>query len=198
MCVLSDDQTRFQNALTERSVELALKATRKMFPALARREGLVEIEALLADCLQEAKAESKIMVQVSDAMAEPFRERIDALVAKAGYQGIVTVLADDTLGPADCRVEWADGGAERVAQHMWQEFDAATQRVFADSEDDTMLEPPADPPVAEADPGLATPAPDTPDLITDPPAGQIEPPAAEPIAEPAAGPIAEPAAGPRA
>jgi hypothetical protein len=44
----------------------------------------------------------------------------------------VTVLPDDALGPADCRVEWASGGAERVAAQMWREFDAATQRIFSD------------------------------------------------------------------
>ena len=182
MGVLSDNQTRFQHALTERGVELALKATRKMFPALARRDGLVEIEALLADCLLEAKAEPKILVQVSDALAEPFRERIDALASKAGYQGIVTVLADDTLGPADCRIEWADGGAERVAQHMWREFDSATQRIFSDSEDDTIPEPPREPP--EAEPGPAMTAPDAPDLITDPPVEPTEGTTAESTHEP--------------
>ncbi len=136
MGALSDDQMRFQQDLTERSVELALTATRKMFPALAQRDGLIEIDALLTNCLLEAKEEPRILVRVSTALAEPYRERMDALAAAAGYQGTVTILADESFGPADCRVEWTYGGAERVAAQMWQEFDAATQRIFCDPAED--------------------------------------------------------------
>lgn len=136
MVALSDDQMRFQQDLTERSVELALKATRKMFPALARRDGLGEIDALLTNCLLEAKEEPRIMVRVATELSGPFEERVEALAAAAGYQGTVTVAPDDTFGPADCRIEWSDGGAERIAAHMWREFDAATERIFADTADD--------------------------------------------------------------
>jgi len=144
--VLTADQARFQDSVTERSVELALKAIRKLFPTLAARGGLEEIEALLADCLQEAKVEPRVLVRAAETLVEPLQERIEALAAKAGHEGRTVVLADDTLGPSDCRVEWAEGGAERVVEHMWQEFEDATQRIFRSPGDELESEPPEDVP----------------------------------------------------
>lgn len=142
MGALTDDQASFQNGVTERSVELALKAIRKLFPTLAERGGLDEIEALLADCLQEAKAEPRVIVRTADALVEPLTERIDTLAAKAGHEGRIVVLAEDTLAASDCRVEWAEGGAERVVARMWQEFEDATQRIFKSPGDELDSEPP--------------------------------------------------------
>lgn len=144
--VLTADQARFQDSVTERSVELALKAIRKLFPTLAARGGLEEIEALLADCLQEAKVEPRVLVRAAENLVEPLQERIETLAAKAGHEGRTVVLADDTLGPSDCRVEWAEGGAERVVEHMWQEFEDATQRIFKSPGDELESEPPEDVP----------------------------------------------------
>ncbi len=154
MTALADDQARYQDGVTQRSVQLALKAIRKLFPALAERDGLVEIETVLADCLREARAEPKIVVRVAEALVDPLQERIVALTASTGHAGEVSVLADASLELADCRVEWAEGGAERVVQQMWQEFEAATQRIFQgaasadeplDAAPDTALEVPDDP-----------------------------------------------------
>ena len=153
MAALSAEQARYQEGLTQRSVELALTAIRKTFPALARHGGLDEIEALLADCLQEARGEPRIVVRCADALVGPLGERIDALIARSGHDGIVSVLADDSLGPADCRVEWAEGGAERVIEHMWRDFEAATRRVFSspgDESDDAAVEPPHETPAGDA------------------------------------------------
>lgn len=158
MTALADDQARYQDGVTQRSVQLALKAIRKLFPALAERDGLVEIETVLADCLREARAEPKIVVRVAEALVDPLQERIVALTASTGHAGEVRVLADASLDLADCRVEWAEGGAERVVQQMWQEFEAATQRIFQgaagadealDEAPDAALEVPDDPAVEE-------------------------------------------------
>ncbi len=149
MATLSASQGRYQDGLTERSVRLALKAIRKMFPALAERNGLVEIEAVLVDCLQEARTEPRIVVRIAGTLVDLLQQRVDALTAASGHQGTVKILADDTLGPADCRVEWAEGGAERVVETMWQEFEAATQRIFQSADDESIDEPNGAGPVAK-------------------------------------------------
>lgn len=149
---LTGNQARFQQELTEKSVELALKATRKMLPALAQRDGLAEIEALLRDCLQEAREEPRIVIHVAEPLLAPFRERLDEMARHAGYGGAITLLDDDALGPADCRVEWANGGAERIAERMWQEFEAATQRIFRAEANGTVVNGQAPPSAIAATP----------------------------------------------
>ena len=173
MTALSADQARYQDGLTERSVELGLKALRKMFPAIAQRDGLVEIEAVLADCLREARAEPRIVVRVTDALVEPLQERVDTLAAATGHEGTIAVMADPALGPADCRVEWAEGGAERVVQQLWQEFEAATQRIFqsggADTDADTDIVAPEAAPATTDDATADGPVHDAFDVATEEP-----------------------------
>ncbi len=225
MAALSEEQALYQEGLTARSVELALKALRKMFPALAERQGLVEIEAVLAECLQEARTEPRISIRIAGPLVEPLQERVDALSAAAGHEGTITILADDTLGDSDCRVEWAQGGAERVVQNMWQEFEAAAQRIFKAPGEDSAQTPEAgdeippdtgedaEPPIAADDPEMAVPeAPDTPDA-PDTPSGDTpingftngaafdgEDPAGEPATvtapDPAVDPIDDPPSEP--
>ena len=192
---LAEDQARFQDLLTSRSVELALKAIGKMFPALAERDGLVEIEAVLADCLREARSEPKIVIRIAEDRKDPLQERVDALSAAAGHDGIIKVTGDDTLGPSDCRVEWAEGGAERVVQHMWQEFEAATQRIFQSAEDLEAAESLPDVPAEE--PALPSASDDGFDMIdTLPDAGDMPTDAPEPIEQVNGAPEAPPVAGP--
>lgn len=149
MTALTADQARYQDRLTERSVELALKALHKVFPAIAQRDGLVEIEAVLADCLREARSEPRIIVRVAETLVEPLQDRVNTLAAAAGHEGTIAVKADPALGPADCRVEWAEGGAERVMQQLWQEFEAATQRIFQSGGDAEDYGPDAEPAATE-------------------------------------------------
>ncbi len=168
MTALSADQARYQDGLTEHSVELALKALRKMFPAIAQRDGLIEIESVLADCLREARAEPRIVVRVAEALVAPLQERVDSLAAAAGHEGTIAVMADPELGPADCRVEWAEGGAERVVQELWREFEAATHRIFqngAETNDGAPEAAPATPDDATAE----DPVHDTADAAEEPP-----------------------------
>ncbi|HZB91872.1 MAG TPA: hypothetical protein VE397_10550 [Stellaceae bacterium] len=103
-------------------------ALRKAVPALSRKAPLVEIEALLADCLREAFDEPRVVLRVADGAFESVQQRLAALTAAAGYAGKVVLLADETLGPGDARVEWAEGGAERDQRRLMGDIDAALAR----------------------------------------------------------------------
>ncbi len=99
----------------------AVRLVEKLFPALAAREGLNEIEALLSEALHRLHEEPRVVVRVADALLDPLRHRMDAIGAKAGYPGKTILLTDDTMPEGDVRVEWADGGAERDTERLWRE-----------------------------------------------------------------------------
>jgi flagellar assembly protein FliH len=103
---------------------------RKVAPALSRKAPLVELEALIADCLREAFDEPRIVLRVADTLFEPVQRRLGALTAAAGFAGKVVLLADETLGPGDARVEWAEGGAERDARRLMRDIDGALARAL--------------------------------------------------------------------
>jgi flagellar assembly protein FliH len=103
---------------------------RKVVPALSRRAPLAELEALMSDCLRDAFDEPRIVMRVADTLFEPVQRRLGALTAAAGFAGKVVLLADETLGPGDARVEWAEGGAERDARRLMRDIDGALARAL--------------------------------------------------------------------
>ncbi|NBC34555.1 MAG: hypothetical protein GVY13_17905 [Alphaproteobacteria bacterium] len=117
-----------QETMVEQSVQIALAISRRVLPELARRKGLAEIEALVRDCLRDMSEEPRIVVRVSDEMLDLMRARIDPMAQSLGFPGSIVLLAEPSFGPADCRVEWADGGAERLAGQVWQEVETAVAR----------------------------------------------------------------------
>ncbi|MCB9958582.1 MAG: hypothetical protein H6843_08280 [Rhodospirillaceae bacterium] len=116
--------------LVEHAVGIAVTVGRKLFPELARRRGLAEIEAVVRDCLEEMIDEPRLVIRVSDEMLDIVRARLDTLVAESGFEGAIVCMADPAMGPSDCRVDWADGGAERLSARLWEEVEATIGRFF--------------------------------------------------------------------
>jgi flagellar assembly protein FliH len=111
-----------------RSLETLRAIVRKVVPALCRKNPLIEVEAVVAECLHEAFEEPRIVLRVADTLFPPLRERLDGLIASTGFAGKIVLLADETLDPGDARVEWADGGTERNSERLLSDIDAALTR----------------------------------------------------------------------
>jgi flagellar assembly protein FliH len=187
---------RLQALLAERETaqaearDLALRIARtavaKLFPRLAERHGLEEIEALLGDCLARLGEEPRVVVRVADDLYDALDERLGPLCAKTGFEGKVVLLSEPDLPAGDLRVEWADGGAERTMADVAAEIDAIIAR--AESQASAPPAPTDDPaparPAPAETPAPARPAPD--DEPADGAAAASEPtgedePAAEPL-----------------
>jgi flagellar assembly protein FliH len=110
------------------AIELTRTITGKLFPALVRQGALTEIDAVVAQCVREAIAEPRLVLRIADTMFEAAQERMAPLATGLGFPGKLIILVDDQLGPSDCRVEWADGGAERDTARTWREIEAALDR----------------------------------------------------------------------
>ncbi len=111
------------------ALQVALTVVRKIFPRLAGRHGLAEVESVVADCLERLHDEPRIVIRVADAVLDRVEARIGEIAARAGFEGKIVYLAQDGLNSGDVRVEWADGGAERDSERLWREIDKITARV---------------------------------------------------------------------
>lgn len=111
------------------ALKIALAAVRKVLPDLARRNGLAEIEALVRECLNTFYDEPRVVVRVHDKMLDPLRERVDDIAAGCGFDGKIVLFGDEHLAETDCRVEWADGGAERNLTGLYQEIGRVVEKV---------------------------------------------------------------------
>lgn len=170
---LIDRQHKSDAELRAASVDIALAAVRKLLPEAARRRGLSEIEAVIRDCLLDMVDEPRIVIRVADEMLDMLSARVEPITERLGFAGSVVLLAEPGMGPADCRIEWADGGAERLSSRVWQDIEAAVARLVGhdahraaasdtatdppdtDTGDD---EPPAQPPETAEHPTSTEPA----------------------------------------
>jgi flagellar assembly protein FliH len=150
---LSEVQAQTNERQGREGLEVALSVVRKLFPQLAGRNGLGEIEAIVCDCLERLRSEPRIVIRICDALLDPVEARLNELVARAGFEGKIVYLSQDDLGPGDVRVEWADGGAERDSERLWREIDEITARLIEPAQ--TRAEP-----VEPTEPAGAGPVPD--------------------------------------
>ena len=127
--VAREDEIR--RAAETRAVELLRVVTAKAVPALARKEPLAELEAMVIDCLREAAEEPRLVLRVPPDLFEPMRRRLDAITHGHGFAGKFVLLVDDSIGPADGRLEWADGGVERNTRRLAHDLDAALARALS-------------------------------------------------------------------
>lgn len=114
-------------------LRLTLAIARKLLPEMARRSAMDEIEGMVKECLRNLIDEPRLMIRVNDILLEDVKARLDGLPEATGFTGKLLVLGDPGLAPGDCRVEWAEGGAERNNARLLEEIERVAQRVLAAS-----------------------------------------------------------------
>lgn len=100
------------------TVKLGMQVVRKLLPKFASQCALQEIENVIVQEVGIRKDEPRIAVTIPTVHLEALKSRIDGIALEKGYAGKVILLTDDALPPTDCRVEWADGGAERIYERL--------------------------------------------------------------------------------
>lgn len=92
---------------------LALAAARKLAAAAVDALPGAEVEDVLRQALHQALGEPRIVLHVSAKVADVLKPKLAEIAHDEGFEGRVVVTTDPKLGPADCRIEWRGGGAER-------------------------------------------------------------------------------------
>jgi len=168
-------QEEADTAILENAIAVACGIVRKVFPALNDQGGLAEVERIVAVSLEKVLEEPEVTLSVNPDIEAALNQRLGTLVEKAGYKGTVKIVADESLDPGDCRLEWGGGGAKRDMNALWQEIDEIVERNLSGQPDrgkDTPERPAeAAPAQPEHPPEQVQQAPDTP-AGEDTPTGQ--------------------------
>jgi flagellar assembly protein FliH len=125
------DRERIHAELAAESVRTAIAVLERAMPELARRHAMIEIEGLIRTCLAELYDEPRVVIRAADAVIDALQPDIDRVAAACGFSGKVALLGDPAMTATDCRVEWADGGAERSFEATWRAIEAAIERNVA-------------------------------------------------------------------
>lgn len=110
------------------SAELALEISRVLIPELISRQPTAEIEKLFMECIAHLKAEPRIVIRIEESLIDRLREHIDHIAHQAGYPGKVILIAIPDALPAQCQIEWSDGGVT----HRSREQQALIERKVMD------------------------------------------------------------------
>lgn len=124
-------EERARVAASREAVELATAIARKLAGRLIARQPQDQIEALVLRCLDDMRDEPRLVVRAAESVVQLLDQRVDQLVAQSGFGGKVVLVPDDTMAPTDCRIDWADGSAERKQSALEQEVDQAVERYIA-------------------------------------------------------------------
>ncbi|MBI1246201.1 MAG: hypothetical protein GC202_14460 [Alphaproteobacteria bacterium] len=104
---------------------------RKLLPAMAARQGVDEIEALMRDCLERLAEQPRFVAKINPAIADIVRAKFDAMGESLGIAGRIVVVPDAGMPETDARIEWLNGGVERNVADIWKEIEDAIERYLA-------------------------------------------------------------------
>ena len=105
------------------AVNLAAAIARKLASALIAREPLVEIEALIAECLATIENAPHLVIRCEPSLADAVKQIATARMATSSFAGRLVVMGDPDLALSDCRIEWVDGGLVRDEAAISAEID---------------------------------------------------------------------------
>jgi flagellar assembly protein FliH len=124
-------QHNAQVVASTEATELAVAIARKLAGRLIERQPLDQVEALVLRCMDDMRDEPRLVIRAAEPVVQQLDAKLDQLVAQSGFGGKVALVPDETMALTDCRINWADGSAERRQTALEQEVDQAVERYLA-------------------------------------------------------------------
>lgn len=110
MAAALDDAT---DQVRREAVELAASIGRKLALHLLARFPTIELDALIAECMQSLNGVPHLVVRCHPSIADGIRDVASAHMQTSGFAGRLVVMGDPDLRLGDGRIEWVDGGLVR-------------------------------------------------------------------------------------
>ena len=148
---LGEEQKRANERAQTNVARIVQALTAKLLPVYARKHGADEVMAVATNCIAELQDAGRLTIRLSEDTIEELGDRLTKAADRAGFEGQLRILPDDTLGPSDVLVDWGAGGAERVYDSIRDQIDTAIDRAVQAAEAEMSLAETA-PPVASAPP----------------------------------------------
>lgn len=131
MASLGQAQEEAADANQRVAARVAMAVLKKVLPAACEQHAFEEVVRTVQECFAHVLDEPRIIVRVDQDLVDPVRDKLESVAGLHGFEGRVVVQADPRLGRGDCRVEWADGGAERDQARLLADIEAAVERSLA-------------------------------------------------------------------
>ncbi|MFV2092177.1 MAG: hypothetical protein ACC634_03750 [Hyphomicrobiales bacterium] len=108
--------------LEKAASSLAYAIARIVAQDALQTNALAVIEAILARCLGDISGAPRLVIEVHDSLVDAVTGRLEEMVEAAGFAGRARVTGG-AAHPADCRLEWPEGGLERQMSRILDDLD---------------------------------------------------------------------------
>jgi flagellar assembly protein FliH len=106
------------------SVELAASIGRKLAVHLLARYPVVELDALIAECMASLEHVPHLVIRCSPDIADRVRDIATGHMSSSGFAGRLVVLGDPDIRLGDGRLEWVEGGLVRDINAISKQIDS--------------------------------------------------------------------------
>jgi len=113
------------------AIGIAHAIGRKMVETSARDSALQAIEEILGAMLSRVLDEPRVVIRVHNDILDTLQDRMSSVTDGCGFPGSVILLSEPDMEIADCRIEWADGGADCSIGPVLAEIDTMIERYRA-------------------------------------------------------------------
>ena len=179
---LTEQQQQANELIARESIELAVAAVAKLLPEYIQSCGPAEVEKFVGDIMSRILEEPRITIRVANEIMPEIERNLIDLAGRVGFSGTLAVTGDNELGPADCRIRWSEGDAERIIESTLREIEALSQAVprhVPTAALEISAEPPASPQADGTESEMTAEAEITTEVETAPETIQSEPEVAD-------------------
>jgi len=113
------------------AIELAASVGRKLALHLLARHPTVELDALIAECMQSLVGVPHLVVRCHPSIADAIRDIATAHMQTSGFAGRLVVMGDPDQRLGDGRLEWVDGGLVRDIGAVSKDIDTKISAYLA-------------------------------------------------------------------
>lgn len=128
--LIEEEDSRIKVA-QEISLKVTIASLKKIWPKFLQILGADIVEETIRQALEMNNQETRIVVRVHDSLLDAVVASLPQLKEQEVFAGKVIVLADESVIAGDCKVEWADGGLERLSRTLSQQLDHVLDHLLA-------------------------------------------------------------------
>jgi flagellar assembly protein FliH len=113
------------------AIDLAASIGRKLALHLLARHPTVELDALIAECMQSLNGVPHLVVRCHPSIADGIRDIATAHMQSSGFSGRLIVMGDPEQRLGDGKLEWVDGGLVRDIGAVSKDIDSKIKAYLA-------------------------------------------------------------------
>lgn len=112
-----------ENELESQMLEIVRTAIHKIIPTLEAEKSVEIVNNFLNNNFARFKEEDRLAFYFHPETIGAVQENIARLANVHDFEGKISLHKDASIGVADCRIEWENGGVERNSDKMLEKID---------------------------------------------------------------------------